>query len=78
MEQSGVERSILPRERWWWLILSLLLVLAAWLYYRGYNASLPYIDHANEPAFNLAAQTIIDTGSARSIGFDAYPPASSA
>ena len=74
MEQSGVERSILPRERWWWLILSLLLVLAAWLYYRGYDASLPYIDHANEPAFNLAAQTIIDTGSARSIGFDAYPP----
>ena len=74
LEQGEVERSILPRERWWWLILSLLLVLAAWLYYRGYDASLPYIDHPNEPAFNLAAQTIVDTGSARSIGFDAYPP----
>ena len=30
--------------------------------------------NTDEPAFNLAAQTIIDSGSARSISFDAYPP----
>ena len=63
-----------PRARWWWLVLALLLVLASWLYFPGYDTSLPYIDNPNEPAFNLAAQTIIDTGSARSISFDAYPP----
>lgn len=65
---------IFPRSFWWWLALTILLLLAAWLYYRGYNFSLPYIDHSDEPAFNLAAQTIIDIGSARSIAFDAYPP----
>lgn len=66
--------SVLPRSRYWWLALTIILILAAWLYYRGYDASLPYIDHSDEPAFNLAAQTIIDTGSARPIAFDAYPP----
>ena len=50
------------------------MAVAAYLYLPGYDASLPYIDNPNEPAFNLAAQTIIDTGSARSIAFDAYPP----
>ncbi len=67
-------RPIIPRSGWWRLALTLILVIAAILYYRGYNASLPYIDHTHEPAFNLAAQTIIDSGSARSISFDAYPP----
>ena len=51
-----------------------MLALAGWLYLPGYDASLPFIDNPNEPAFNLAAQTIIDSGSARSISFDAYPP----
>ena len=71
---SENENPIIPRFGWWWLGLALLLLLASLLYYRGYNASLPYIDHTDEPAFNLAAQTIIDSGSARSISFDAYPP----
>ena len=73
-DSASTSTPIIPRTRWWWLGLALLILLAAWLYYRGYNASLPYIDNPNEPAFNLAAQTIIDTGSARPISFDAYPP----
>lgn len=50
------------------------MLVAGFLYYQGYDASLPYIDHPDEPAFNLSAQTIIDTGSARQVSFDAYPP----
>lgn len=65
---------IIPHERWWWVGLALILLVGAFLYYRGYDSSLPYIDHPDEPAFNLAAQTIIDSGSARQIRFDAYPP----
>ncbi len=68
------DKPILPRSKWWWLGLALILALSAALYLPGYDASLPYIDNPNEPAFNLAAQTIIDSGSARSISFDAYPP----
>lgn len=37
----------------WWLGLILLVVLAAWLRLSGYNFSLPYIDHPDEPAFYL-------------------------
>ena len=66
--------SILPRERWWWFALCLLLMLAAWLYLRGYNVSLPYIDQIDEPLRLLAAQHLIDDGSARAVGDEAYPP----
>ena len=65
---------ILPRSAGWWLCLALILTLVALLYLRGYNTSLPYLAHVDEPAFSLAAKTIIDSGSARSIAFDAYPP----
>ncbi len=34
----------IPHHKWWWLGLALLLLLACWLYLRGYNVSLPYID----------------------------------
>jgi hypothetical protein len=37
----------------WWIILILLVVFAAWLRLSGYNFSLPYIDHPDEPAFYL-------------------------
>ena len=74
MTQPGLTAANDARWRWWWLGLALLLILAGWLYLRGYNASLPYIDHPDEPQFNLAAQTIVDTGSARAVSLDAYPP----
>lgn len=65
---------ILPREKWWWLGLALLLVLAGWLYLRGYNVSLPYFDHVDEPHHLLAAQHEIDFGHARGVFHEAYPP----
>ena len=75
MTTSELPRSnILPREKWFWLGLALLLLLAGWLYYRGYNVSLPYIDHVDEPQHLLAAQHIIDEGHARAVGHEAYPP----
>lgn len=67
--------SILPREQWWWLGLVLLLILAGWLYLRGYNVSLPYLDHVDEPNHILSAQHLIDEGSARNpLRYDTYPP----
>ncbi len=74
---SGFDRDnpfILPRERWWWLGLSLLLLLAAWLYLRGYNVSLPYIEHHDEAQNLLEAQHIIDFGHARGVFRESYPP----
>ncbi|HVO68959.1 MAG TPA: glycosyltransferase family 39 protein [Aggregatilineaceae bacterium] len=49
-------------------------MLAAGLRYTGYNYSLPYIDHADEPAYNLAGRMIIDFGSAKPLGMQGYPP----
>ena len=66
---------ILPREKWWWLGLALLLLLAGWLYLRGYNVSLPFIDQVDEPNHILSAQHLIDEGSARNpLRYDTYPP----
>ncbi len=65
---------ILPRARWWWLGLALLLVLAGWLYLRGYNVSLPYIEHHDEAQNLLEAQHIIDFGHARGVFRESYPP----
>ena len=71
------EASILPRLTWWWLGLALLLVISGWLYYRGYNLSLPYIDHVDEQQHTLAAQFIIDDGHTRAVHHEAYPPGTS-
>lgn len=65
---------LLPRERWWWLGLCLLLTLAGWLYLRGYNVSLPYIEHHDEAQNLLEAQHIIDFGHARGVFRESYPP----
>ena len=65
---------ILPRKKWWWLGLALLLLLAGWLYLRGYNVSLPFIQHHDEAHHLLAAQHTIDFGHARGVFHDAYPP----
>ena len=67
-------RSILPRSKWWWLGLAILLVLAGWLYLRGYNVSLPYMLPTAEPQYLLGAQHVIDDGTARAVYHDAYPP----
>ena len=56
------ERHILPRSKWWWFALALLLLLASWLYLRGYNVSLPYLEHFDETQHLVAAQHIIDFG----------------
>lgn len=69
-----MQAHILPREKWWWLGLALLLTLAGWLYLRGYNVSLPFFAHIDEPHHLLAAQHEIDTGTARPVGHEAYPP----
>ncbi len=72
--ESTIHKPILPRSRPWWLGLALLLVLAGWLYLRGYNVSLPFIKHVDEPHHLLAAQHTIDDGSARGVNHEAYPP----
>ena len=52
----------------------LILLLGAGLRYTGYNFSLPYIDHPDEPNHNLAARMIVDLGTARSLDHDSYAP----
>ena len=68
------DKPVFPRQRWWWLGLCLLLMLAGWLYLRGYDVSLPYFAQIDEPHHLLAAQHEIDTGTARPVGHEAYPP----
>ena len=72
--ESIIPKPALPRAKLWWLGLTLLLLLAGWLYFRGYNVSLPYFDHVDEPHHLLAAQHLIDDGSVRAVGHEAYPP----
>jgi riboflavin transporter FmnP len=60
--------------KWWWGVLSLIVLVAAGLRYTGYDFSLPYIDHPDEPAYNLAGRMIIDFGSAKPLGMQGYPP----
>src|SRR5260221_13759447 len=61
-------------SRKWWLVLGLIVICAAFLRYTGYNYSLPYIEHIDEPAYNLAGRMIIDFGSAKPLGMQGYPP----
>ena len=68
------DSGIIPREKLWWLGLLLLLLLAGWLYLRGYNVSLPFIAHVDEPQHLLAAQHLIDDGTASAVYHDAAPP----
>ncbi len=72
---SPTKAHILPRAKWWWLGLALLLLLAGWLYLRGYKVGLPYLHQVDEWIHLTAAQHIVDFGTARGIrNHDAYPP----
>jgi len=64
---------LVPRRRWWLALLCILL-LGGGLRLTGYNFSLPYVDHPDEPNQFLAARLILDTATARSIGKHSYPP----
>ena len=74
-QADGLPRvQIIPRENWFWLGLALLLMLAGWLYLRGYEVSLPFVEHVDEPQHLLAAQHLIDEGTARAVYQEAAPP----
>ena len=58
-----------------WIFLLLAVVITALLIRLiGYNFSLPYVDHADEPSYLIAAQLVEDEGSAKSLGMHGYPP----
>ena len=44
----ATRQEILPRAKWWWLALALLLLLAGWLYLCGHIVSLPFVAHDDE------------------------------
>ncbi len=67
------QKPIWPAWRWW-AILAIVVVVAGYLRYTGYDFSLPFVDHPDEPSHVIAAQMIIDTGSAKPIGMQGYPP----
>ncbi len=68
------ERPFWPRRNWW-LALLVILVLAGALRYPVYDWALPYPDDVDEVFHSLSGLTVIDTGSARLMGHDGYPPA---
>ena len=74
LPDSTGKNHILPRAKWWWLGLALLLTLAGWLYLRGYDVSLPFIEHVDEPQNMLEALHIIEFGHARGVSRESYPP----
>ena len=43
-------------SRGWWVVIGLLLLCAGFLRLKGYNFSLPYLDHPDEPVFYLTGQ----------------------
>lgn len=61
-------------SRGWWAVLVIILFVAGALRFTGYNFSLPYIDHVDEAAYNLAARMVIDSGSPKPLGMHGYPP----
>ncbi len=73
MTAAADSRPMLPREKWFWLGLALLLLLAGWLYLRGYNVSLPFIEHHDEAMHMIAGQHLVDFGHGAGV-HDAYPP----
>lgn len=70
---STTESRFWPSLRWW-LALSVIVLAAAALRFTGYNFSLPYVDHPDEPNHAIAGRLWIDNGSAKPIGLQGYPP----
>src|SRR5258708_37473310 len=68
LSNIGASKQRLWPSREWWLLLVLLVACAAFLRYTGYNFSLPYMDHVDEPAYNIAGRMILDNGSAKPLG----------
>jgi hypothetical protein len=66
--------STLRPPTWWWAVFLTIIVLAGALRFTGYRFSLPYVDHPDEPNWNLSGRMIIDAGSAKPLGFHGYPP----
>lgn len=60
--------------RWWWLALLVIVAMAATLRYTGYDFSLPYVDHPDEPNYNLAADALVRGGRPQDRGMHGYPP----
>ena len=72
--ETSEERPFWP-PRNWWLALLAILVLAGVLRYPAYDWALPYPADVDEVYHSLSGLTVIDTGSARLMGHDGYPPA---
>ena len=72
--ETNSERPFWP-PRNWWLALLAILALAGALRYPVYDWALPYPDDVDEVYTSLSGLTVIDTGSARLMGHDGYPPA---
>ena len=66
--------STLRPPTWWWVALLTIIILAGALRFTGYRFSLPYVDHPDEPNWNLSGRMIIDAGSAKPLGYHGYPP----
>ena len=67
MTESAISGAIVPRSKWWWFGLAFILLVACWLYLRGYNVSLPYMDHFDESMHLAAAQHVIEFGHIRDL-----------
>ena len=70
---TTTEGGFWPSRRWW-AALAVLLLAAAALRFTGYNFSLPYVDHPDEPNHAIAGRLWIDQGSAKALGYQGYPP----
>jgi hypothetical protein len=72
--QNQMTAQSLWPSRGWWIALTVICLLGGALSYTGYNFSLPYIDHPDEPNYSISGRMIIDYGSPKPLGMHGYPP----